>query len=163
MLKSIQCYGMLRPILNPGAKTRVSMTPYNEQDLSHHLRTNLGDSVECLVLDCGMEAVPDGRGRLTLQGEPRFPHHSAAVLQTQLDGMLPQDFNAQYAMKIQNPEDQIFYRENFLAADWNPRFAGCNAYVMTDTAVTDDDAACRSVIAIVILDWDDTSYLVDMR
>lgn len=163
MLKGIQCFSMLQPILDPGSQTLVTMTPYDEQDLSHHLRSNLGDSVDAIVIDCGMEAVPDGKGGMTLAGEPRFPHHSEAYLLKRLQRMGPQDFNAQYAMKVTNPEDQIFHREQFVPADWEPRFAMLNAYLMTDTAVSDKDAACRSVLAVVLLDWDDTAYLADMR
>lgn len=41
--------------------------------------------------------------------------------------------------------------------------AGCSAFILTDTAISPDDEACKSALALVLLDWDDTAYVADFR
>ncbi len=139
------------------------MTPYDEHDMSYHIRTELGDHFKVLEIPCGMLATNDGKGGYQLVGEPVFPHMPAGFLKQQLERMGPQDFNAQYAMRVENPADQVFFRQQFGSAVWQPRFQQSAAYVLTDTATTDQDSGCHSVIAVGILDHDDVFYLADLR
>jgi hypothetical protein len=165
MHKAIQMLRQLFPILDPGGWFLITCTPYDLNDLSHHVRNELNEIFTTLQLDCGMYAVrrDDGSGGYTLEGEPRFPHHSKSFLMQQLHLKGPPDFNAQYALMCQNPADQIFFREQFKEAKFDSLEMGeMSAYVLTDTATTDKDYACYSVGAVVILDWDDTAFLADL-
>lgn len=163
MKKAIRCYEALVPIMDPGSQMVITMTPYDEQDLSHHVRNELGSTFQVLKLDCGMVATGDGRGGYELVGEPRFPHLPVEWLQAKLDKQGPREFNSQYAMRIDNPDDQLFHREQFGIATWQERFRHSNAYMLTDTATTDKEHGCFSVVGLVILDHDDTAYLADLR
>lgn len=161
--KAIAAYTALVPVMDPGSKTVVTMTPYDENDFSFYLRNELSDRFKVLEIDCGMRAVLSDDGGVKLEGKPKFPHMPAGFLEGQLERMGAQDFNAQYALTIENPEDQIFFREQFGTASWQPHFSRSNAYILTDTATSDQDHGCFSVIALVIVDHDDTAYIADMR
>lgn len=163
MKKGIDCYIMLQPIMDPGSQQYVTMTPYHEEDLSHHLRYTLGDHVQSLVIDCGMSATLEKKGSFGLQGTPRFPHHTEKFLTAQLAHMGPYDFNTQYALKIHNPLDQVFHRDQFHVAEWDDEFIRTHAYILTDTAMSATEYSSKSVIALVLLDWDDRAYLADLR
>ena len=70
------------------------------------------------------------------------------------------DFNAQYAMSLDSPEDQIFFPGMFREAEWEADWGTRSVYVMTDTAVSDSDSACQSVIAVILLDFDDVALSI---
>jgi hypothetical protein len=162
MKKAIACYKSMIPILDPGGQMIVTMTPYDDQDLSCFLK-ELG-TFQVLEVPCGMKAVDDNQGGYRLQGEPVFPHLPEKELKHRLRMTNdPREFNTQYALTLQNPMDQVFFRNQFQEAELNDRLRACHAYVLTDTAVANTETACFSVIAVVILDWDDTAYLADMR
>lgn len=163
MRKAIDGYEFLVPILNPGGRFIVTCTPYDENDLSHHIRSNLADEFRQLIIPCGMEAVSDGKGGFRLEGEPALPHHNRAFLEAQLKKMGAAKFNSQYALKTVNPSDRIFFREQFEQVPWHKTMAGMSTYVLTDTASSDADAACFSVAALVALDHNDVAYLLDLR
>jgi len=164
--KAKDSFRAVNKLLDPGGVMLITLTPYDERDLCHLIRSSLQNEYKILELPCGMEAVGDDDGGYKLIGEPRYPHHTREVLERKLreDGTEggPQWFNMSYALKITNPADQVFQREWFREARWESRFSRCNAYVLTDAAVSDDDAACFSVAALVILDSDDTAYIADM-
>lgn len=164
MQKGIDCYVMLQPIMDPGSQQYVTMTPYHEEDLSHHLRYTLGDHVQTLVIDCGMHATMESKGKFGLSGKPRFPHHTEKFLLAQLAHMGPYDFNTQYALQISNPLDQVFHRDQFHTAKWDPQeFLQARGYILTDTAASSTEYSSKSVIALALLDWADRAYLADLR
>lgn len=163
--KAKNSYRALNKLLDPGARKLVTLTPYDERDLCHMIR-GMPDQFAILELPCGMEAVTDNQGGYKLVGTPRYPHHTLEFLEKKLreDGKEsgPAWFNMSYALTITNPADQVFFRESFREVAWSPRMARMNGYVLTDAAVSDDDASCFSVAAIVLLDHDDTAYIADM-
>lgn len=163
MKKAILGYEQLVPILNPGGRFVVTCTPYDELDLSHHLRNEVAEEFEPIILDCGMMAVSDGKGGYRLEGEPRFPHHNRAFLEKQLRSMGPIQFNSQYALVTTNPADQVFFREMFVEVPWKENMSQMSCYVLTDTAASDLDTACFSVAALVAVDHHDIAYLLDLR
>lgn len=162
MEKAITAYQMLTPILDPGGRTIITMTPYDEQDLHGHILRNERDLFDVLELDCGMEAVKGMDGEIVLEGTPKFPNLPEKELNRRLQKMLEAKFNTQYALKLQNPADQLFERTQFQPVKWADVSAGCHFYLLTDTAVTDNDAACFSVLAMVGLDSLNNAFLADM-
>lgn len=163
MKKAVRGYEQLVPILNPGGRFVVTCTPYDELDLSHHIRNEVAEDFRQIILDCGMRAVSDGKGGFSLEGEPRFPHHNKDFLAKQLRKMGPQQFNSQYALLTTNPADQVFYRDQFVEVPWHDRMSQMSCYVMTDSAASDLDTACYGVAAMVALDHHDVAYLLDLR
>lgn len=169
MEKADSCFRMLQPLLDAGAALLVIMTPYDEADLSHHIRSVLREDFAVMELDCGMKPEPDGKGWYTLVGEPRWPHMPKEFLERKMrtmqqEGGLIGDFVSQYCLECTNPADQIFFRNQFRYERWSAeRFGMMSAYITTDTATSDATSACYSVLALQALDYDDTSYLVDLR
>lgn len=172
MKKAKKAFSMLIPIVDPGGKIIVTMTPYSAEDLGAALRAGadeLGEELELATLEkpCGMHMEYAEDGSLTLVGEPVFPHLPEQELLARLKLMEvlneAGDFNSQYALLLNNPEDQLFFRKDFREHGWVGWMSSSNAYVLTDTAVSDKDAACFSVIALVIVDWEDNAYLCDLR
>lgn len=147
----------MAPLADGGAPQRVTLTPYAENDVAHDIIRRQGDQYRTLELPCGMEAVSATR----LEGQSVFPQLPEKVLYDKLAEMGVEEFQAQYALKLQNPADQIFYREDFKTGRWEDRFSRANFYVLTDHALRDQETSCMSVLLGVIIDWDDTVYLAD--
>lgn len=163
MRKAIDGFEFLVPILNPGGRFVVTCTPYDDGDLSHHIRHTLSDQFQQLIRPCGMEAVSDGRGGYRLEGTPAFPHHSKEFLAAQLATMGAAKFNSQYALKTVNPSDRVFFREQFQEVPWRKAMSQMSAYVLCDTATSDSEVACFSVACLVALDHNDVAYVLDIR
>lgn len=163
---AIDTYQQLQPLLDPGGWELFTLTPYSQGDFSEFLmgKNNKSRSVRKIVnAPCGMTAEYDRRGRMVLRGQSRFPRLTRSFLRHQLEKMQSvETFNRQYALQIGAPEDEVFRREDMIAAPWEPRFRKLSAYVLTDTASSSKEDACQSVIALVLMDWDATAYVVDL-
>lgn len=164
--KSLTALRHLEPLCHEGGTILIVMTPYAHGDVADFIRKNLADKFDILELDCGMTPVPDetkprGWG---LTGTPRFPHLTEERLQHALDIYGPADFWAQYCLQVQNPADQVFFREQFTPATVHEsQFQDVATYVLTDTATTTKEANCMSAIIFVALDPDDIAWVLDVR
>src|SRR5690606_11637208 len=127
MKKAKKAFSMLIPIVDPGGKIIVTMTPYSAEDLGAALRAGadeLGEEPELATLEkpCGMHMEYAEDGSLTLVGEPVFPHLPEQELLARLKLMEvlneAGDFNSQYALLLNNPEDQLFFRKDFREHGW---------------------------------------------
>lgn len=162
--KTRECLRQLIPILDPGAEILVTLTPYAHGDVSFMIREELAGEFRVLILPCGMVAERNERGEDVLVGTPTWPHLDEQRLKRMLAVMKAPTFNAQMALILTNPGDQLFTPSMFRSEKWDiDTMFDMGAYQLTDTAVTDNESACFSVCAIVLLDWDDTAFLADLR
>lgn len=162
--KQITFYKLCIPLLEHGGTLIDVGTPYDESDVHHFIRDEHGDAFESLWIPTGMEMVYDGKSKPTLEGVPIWPHFTARFLEGELDAMGPRDFMANMNMECQSADEQLFKREMFRPAAYEPdwmRFL--SGYLVTDSAVSEDARASRSVLALILIDAADNLYLADLR
>lgn len=153
----------LSPLMDPGAFEIITLTPYVKGDVADHVTEQMAGSYEIARISCGMKAYFDNAGKIALKGYPNFVHLTEPYLLKMARKMGVPSFNRSYALSIEDDTNQVFRREDLLGAKWENRFSNLSAYIVTDTATSDAVGACQSVIAVVIMDWDDTAYVADMR
>ena len=152
------------PLLEHGGVLLDVGTPYDEADVHHMIRDEMGDVFESLWLPTGMEMVYDGKSKPYLLGKSLWPHFSKRFLEHELATMGPKEFMANMNMECQSPEEQMFFREQFIPGVFDRsemRFLA--GYLVTDTACTGQDQNSYTVLAVVLLGADDTAYLADLR
>lgn len=153
------------PLLEHGGTLVDVGTPYDESDIHHHIRSEMGEVFESLWIPTGMEMVYDGNRKPSLTGSPIWPHFSVKFLEHELATMGPKEFMANMNMECASDEEQMFYRQQFHPERYESstmRF--WNGYVVTDAAASSEGTdVCLSVLAVVLLDSADNAYLADMR
>lgn len=154
------------PLLEHGGTLLDVGTPYDESDIHHMIRDEMGESFESLWLPTGMEMIYDGSSKPRLEGKPIWPHFTARFLEGELVHLGPKAFMANMNMECQSAEEQMFFRDQFIPAVYDKdSMRYFNGYIVTDTAVSDEDSAqgCLTVLAVVLIGHDDTAYLADLR
>ena len=159
-------FQMVEPLLDPGGKLVVIGTRYSDADLYGDIEREMGrvfTEENILKVDCGFEIVEDDKGLKKLEGEPKFPHLTKMVLEQKLGTMGTVDFCSQYLNRCLPDELQLFTRRHFKVTSWQDWMGKLRGYILTDTAVSEADSACYSVIAFILLDSIETAYLCDLR
>jgi len=162
--KPKNCLKDVESLRDPGCEVIIVGTRYHDDDLYNHILTDLEDQFETLVLDAGVELDfdPDGKQEAVLMGEPSFSHLTMDVLSKKLKIQGTAYFSAQYLNRCLSAADQLFYRAQFKQEHWAEWMDGMNAYILTDTATSDHDDGCYSVVAMVMIDGDDIAYVADL-
>ena len=155
-------FSMIMPILDPGARLIVLGTRYADEDIYGTIISEWADRFEILIHNCGMELLEDQSGNPSLEGTPRFPFLTQSFLRSRLATMGMKDFSSQYENVCLSSAQQLFTRSMFRTALWEPWMSGMACYVLTDTATTDDDMNCASVVAVVGVDHRNVGYLLDL-
>lgn len=164
MQKAIRGFEQIGPQINNGGRTRVTMTPYAEGDLSFYIRNAPDNGFHSIVLPCGMRAVSNGKGGHKLEGDPYFPHLDRENLQRRFQRMNnPALFNSQYALDVVSPDDQFFFRETFEEVPFRDAMRSMSCYILCDTSASKDPSACYGVMALVALDHNDIAFILDMK
>lgn len=153
----------IQPLKDPGADECVSLTPYAKGDMADKLCGEHAQNYRITRIPCGCIAKRDAMNRVILEGRSRFPHLTEEYLLQKARTMGPERFNLNYGLTMDENEGQIFRREDLIAHPWEDRFSYLSAYILTDTAVSTSKDSCQSVLALVIMDWDDVAYVVDLR
>lgn len=159
--KAIDYAVLCEPLRKAGGYVIQTATPYDESDVTHWIRDR--EKYASLWIDCGMEMVVSAEGKPCLNGTARFPHMNETFLQHKLDGMPPDMFSANYLLECMSKTDQLFFREQLIPARWEDWMHQLSGFMLTDTATTDAEYGCYSVLALVLLGHDDTAYLADLR
>ncbi len=165
--KTLDVFKMVIPLLDPGGILIVVGTRYVEQDLYGHIIRNM-PSFDILNQGCGMEVKREESGKWVLEGEPRYEHLTKEHLQNVFETMClegnPADFVSQYQNSIMSSAEQLFSRQQFrVMRRYETWLDDCRAYILTDTATSTSEKACYSVAALILLDFRDNAYLVDLR
>ena len=165
--KTLDVFKMVIPLLDPGGILIVCGTRYVDPDLYGHIIRNM-PSFDVLHKGCGMKVRRDEAGKWFLEGEPTYEHltkeHLEQVFETMCLEGNPADFVSQYQNEIMSSAEQQFTRQQFrVMRRYEPWLDDCRGYILTDTATSVSDQACYSVAALVLLDFRDNAYLVDLR
>ena len=161
--KAIGIFEAAQPLLDPGCIQVINGTRYVDDDLLGHVERNLSDHFEKLILDAGVDLVNDERGGFQLVGEPSFEHLDKPFLQKYLSIMGPKRFSAQYLNRCLATGMSIFDRRQFRTIRWEDGMEHLACYILTDSAVSEREDGCYSVIALVGLDAVNNAYVMDVR
>jgi hypothetical protein len=159
---------LLFPLRLPSTITMYVGTFYDEEDLYHEIAGKghydsfiCGSGVRVIKLDDGSFDLEELPGGLT------FPHHSMEFLRTALMEMSSKgqffDFSCQYLNEVPTASLTAFQRAHFVPQKWDRTLAICSGYLLTDTATSQREEACYSVVAYVGIDQSKTHYLMDLR
>lgn len=165
--KTLDVFKMCIPLLDPGGILIVCGTRYVDQDLYGHIIRNL-PQFDVLHKGCGMEAIRHEDGRWDIVGEPAYEHLTEKHLREQFETMCqegnPADFVSQYQNVIMSSAEQLYTRPQFrVLRRYEQWLDDARGYILTDTAVSQSEQACYSVAAMILLDYRDIAYLVDLR
>lgn len=161
--KVIDGWLQIQPLIDAGGHEAISLTPYVRGDMADRLLSEHADIYHIVRIPCGYLASYDDRGRIVLTGHSNFPHLTHAYLLKKAQKMGVDRFNLNYGLTLNDASGAVFRREDLVPEPWQPRFSYLSAYVLTDTAFSLSSDACLSVLALVLMDWDDTAYVADMR
>lgn len=161
--KILDMYRFALPLLSAGGTLIIVGTRYFDGDLYGYILGNQKRNFEVLILDSGVDVVKTEAGEWELTGTPLFKHQSLDWLTKQLRGMDYVEFCSQYLNKIVSGISNPFRREQFRQVRWEEWMSNLTCYVLTDTAVSDKEEACHSVVALIGLDSDDIAYLLDLK
>lgn len=167
MKNVMACFKMVAPLLDPGGTLIIVGTRYHDEDLYGHILANLREHYEVLILDCGMDLDQNEHGEWSLVGKPIFNHLTESFLRVKLAEMTergsPADFCSQYLNKCMSEGFQLFKRRHFLRARWDESMRNLNCYMVTDTATSEQEDGCHSVVGLVGLDSRRDFFLLDLR
>ena len=153
----------IQPLKDPGADEMIALTPYAKGDMADQLVGEHSEQYMIARIPCGVVAKRDANNKIVTEGYSVFPHLTDEYLLKKARTMGVERFNLNYALTMSENEGQIFRREDLIPHPWEDRFSYLSAYILTDTAVSTKHDACQSVLALVIMDWDDTAYVADVR
>jgi len=160
--KILDMYRFALPLLSAGGTLIIVGTRYFDGDLYGYILGNQKQDFDVLILDSGVDITKKETGEWSLTGTPMFKHQSITYLEQQLRGMDYVEFCSQYLNRIVSGISNPFRREQFLQVRWDDWMSNLTCYVLTDTATSDKEEACHSVVALVGLDSDDVAYLLDL-
>jgi hypothetical protein len=161
--KVIDGWLQIQPLIDAGGHEAISLTPYARGDMADRLLSEHAAMYHIIRIPCGYTAYYDDRGQVALKGKPNFPHLTYDYLLKKARKMGPTRFNLNYGLSMDDTVGSVFRREDLIPDQWQDRFSYLSAYVLCDTAFSTSADACLSVLALVIMDWDDTAYVADMR
>jgi len=156
-------FEMIEPLADPGAIIIVIGTRYHGEDYYGHLLRELADEFEVLILDCGMDLEKTEQSQYYLTGQPNFAHLTEDFLKRKLVKMGSAKFSSQYLNRIMAGGSQLFTRSQFKHCKWDPWMRHLSTYVLTDTATSEREEGCYSVVACVGIDSQNRAYLLDLR
>jgi len=151
---------MCDPLLTTAGYLILVGTRYHDQDV-YGVRSN-NEEWSFFSLDSGVTIERTDKG-FELAGQPRFGHHDKEYLYGKLRRMGYNKFLSQYMNVVPQGLHQPFRREDFQAIRWDEDMRGLSGYILTDTAVSEDDKACYSVIAYIGFDARNVAYVLDLR
>lgn len=166
---------LIYPLLTTGGYLIWVGTRYGDEDLYHMLENSPLYSHphgERLILGAGVKVVKkDGRDLdLVLEDgrtEPVFPHLTMKKLKQALLAMSREgnffNFSCQYLNVVPTGQEESFKREHFKPVRWSAEMKGLSGYLLTDTATSEKEEGCYSVIAYCGIDEHDQFYLLDLR
>lgn len=167
-------WAMIQPFLAAGGTLLVIGTRYHPDDIYADIEKSPlftpQNGGEILILGAGVKIVRDKQGRLDLEVLPEgltFPHLTLDFLREKLHGMAANGdlfaFTCQYLNEIITGATGLFRRFMFRPLEWDRDMESLTGYLLTDTAVSQKDEGCHSVVAYVGLDASDNIYLLDLR
>lgn len=159
----------LFPLLVNGGYLLIAGTMYGEDDFYHEIMRK--STFDKLVLGAGVHVIRKDDQTLDLvedEGGITFPHLTLPKLRVALDLMSSQgnfyEFSLQYLNEIPSAATLGFRREMFMQTRWNPaEMQNFTGYLLTDSATSERDEGCYSVLAYVLIDQNDTIYVADLR
>lgn len=166
---------LIQPLLIAGGTLIYIGTRYDEGDIYAELESNplfrppYGETV---IYGAGVRVRQKDGGGLFLEldestGGLTFPHLTLELLTERLHGMSRKGdfftFSCQYLNYVPTGTTAFFKREQFQPLRWGEDMRGLSGYLLTDTATSEKEEGCYSVIAYVLLDVHDNLYLVDLR
>lgn len=163
MQKVMDCFKMVMPLLDPGGILLVIGTRYHEEDLYGLIENEMNDKFAKLIIDCGFEVELDEHKQPFLVGAPRFAHLTKDFLEARLVTMGMADFQSQYLNRISTGATAIFRRDHFRVAKWRTWMSDLAGYIVTDTATSQNEDGCHSVVGLIGLDKARHIYLLDLR
>lgn len=163
MEKVERAFRMVMPLLDPGGTLIVVGTRYHEEDLYGIIENEMGEKFDTLILECGFEVEEDENKQPYLVGSPKFVHLTKDFLEGKLVTMGMKDWISQYINRITTGASQHFRRDMFHTATWRPWMEDLAGYIVTDTATSQQEEGCYSVIGLIGLDSFRFMYLCDLR
>lgn len=159
---------MLFPFRDHGCKTIVQGTFYGAQDMYQPLIKS--KAWTSIVRGAGVRVIKTSQGHLDLELNPgglTFPHLTLDYLRKALWSMTGDnsfyDFSCQYLNEVPSGIGETFLRSYFKPARWESSMHTLTGYLLTDTATSQQEEGCYSVLAYVGLDVNHTIYLLDLE
>lgn len=171
--KSKAKYAHLQPFVAKGGILVVVGTIWDDDDLYADLQASSvfappsGGQVVCGV---GVDVFYGKNGKMDLMEDETgitFPHLTVDYLRGKLQGMLLEGksdlFVKQYLNIASTEGGNHFERRFFQPVKWGDDMRQLSGFIVTDTAISQEDSGCYSVVAYVALDASDNIYLLDLR
>ena len=171
--KSKDLFATLQPLLARGGTLLYLATIWADDDLTNDLMGNplfsapYGGQVVC---GAGVRVITTPAGKPDLEVLPTgltFPHLTLDHLRQKLWIMSREGkfdhFVRQYLNETGAGDNSAFQRKFFKPVDWGQDMSGFSGYLVTDTAIAQNDEACYGVVAYVLLDAHDNLYLADLQ
>lgn len=159
---------LLYPLRHQGSKTIFQGTHYGGDDMYSALKQN--KAFKSYVCGAGVRVIKDSNGALDLEINPgglTFPHLTLPNLREALWTMAKEgnfyDFSCQYLNEIPSGIGYTFLRTYFKPVAWDQTMHTLNGWLLTDTATSELESGCYSVLAYVGLDISSTIYLLDLE
>lgn len=167
MERSRTFFSSIQDLLDPGSQMVCIGTRYHHADLWSELLSESiqnGGQWHCVILDCGMELYQKENKTWDIRGTPTFKHMDESYLRNKLRGKAKEGghrvFSSQYLNLPMSADEQVFFRHHFKPARFERHWmTTMRWFVLTDTATTDKETGCYSVLALVGLDSMDHAYL----
>jgi len=171
--KSKEKWATLQPFMASGGRILVVGTRWADDDLYAMLEASplfAPPHGESIVVGAGVyvTVTPDGRPDLEISPDGiTFPHLTREYLLQKLHGMAVEGkydhFIRQYLNETTSRYGTAFERKHFQPLGWGADMASLSGYLVTDTATSQEDEGCYSVIGYVGIDGSDNLYLLDLR
>ena len=171
--KSKKIFRYLAPFVAKGGKLVVVGTRYGEDDIYSELLENPlyhPPTGKTLIVGAGVEVIKNDKGHLDLveaEGGLTFPHQTMDFLRSKLLQMAAAgefyEFSCQYLNEVPSGAGNVFRRWMFKPINWKHDMEGLSGFLLTDTATSQEDEGCHSVVAYIGLDSADNYYVLDVR
>lgn len=157
-------FKQVSPLLVNGGVLLIMGTLYADNDLYNYIMREMPNLFKVLRIEAGMDIHWTQEGTMELVGDPVFAHLDKVRLGRELERMGYTEFAAQYLNRIVTGVHEPFRRAQFLPLPWNERQMNTyTGYVLTDTATSQKDEGCYSVVAYGLFDKAENFYLADLR
>lgn len=163
----------LQPLLARGGILVYVGTTWADDDLGNDLQASplfappKGGQIVC---GAGVRVIHDSNGKLDLEVVEtglNFQHLTIEYLRQKLHGMSLRGqydiFVRQYLNEATSRSSSMFQRRYFKSVQWGEDMRELSGYLLTDTAISDKEESCYSVVAYVGIDAGDNLYLLDLR
>lgn len=152
----------LMPLRTTDGKMMDVGTLYADGDVHHAILEQ--KNWKRVIHEVGYELVQNPQSGISLEGEETyFTMLSKEFLNEQLGIMGPRIWLSQYKNRLVGVGNQIFDRRQFQPIAWSERLRGLTGYLLTDTASSEKQEGCYSVIAYAGLDERYHLYILDLE